>query len=272
MKVLVVYFSPTRNTAEIGEKIGEALSSEGVDVLTRDITSFNDRKDPIDMDNYDAAMFGFPIYVNRAPAIMREWLASLDGKGKKCATFFTYGGVMSHPAHRSTREILEGKNFEVVSSAEFVGSHTYNRVGWDAAMGRPNEKDFEVAAEFAKKTLKRFTGEDTGRPEEFPEGAPYEVLDKMEQGMMGAIQERPSRKGAECSMCMDCEELCPTSAMDATSGEADKEKCILCLRCVDVCPDNVLEMGDLSAMFKGALERTSQTKEDLAKKSSRIYL
>ncbi len=271
MKILVAYFSATKNTEKIANKIGKALTGAGVEVLTRDITSYKDRQNQIDMDSFDAVMFGFPIYVNRAPVSIREWLATLDGKGKKCSTFFTYGGIKSHPAHRSTREILEGSHFVLVSSAEFLGEHTLNRAGWEAVEDRPEHSDFEFAIDYALKTLKRFAGEDLGELGELPEGQPYKVLDQMELGMKMVIKQKPSRMGAECSMCMDCEELCATSAMDAKRGKADKDKCIHCLRCVDICPESVIKIGDLSPMFKMALDTTQQTKESLAEKKSRAY-
>ena len=45
-------------------------------------------------------------------------MKTLEGQGKKCAMFFTYGGFGVHPTHYSTRQILENQNFVVVSSAE----------------------------------------------------------------------------------------------------------------------------------------------------------
>ena len=50
--------------------------------------------------------------------------------------FFTYGGFGVHPAHHATREILEERHFRVVSSAEFLGAHTFNRAGWEAMVDR----------------------------------------------------------------------------------------------------------------------------------------
>jgi putative NADPH-quinone reductase/NAD-dependent dihydropyrimidine dehydrogenase PreA subunit len=272
MKILVTYFSPTSNTKKIANKIVKAFTESGAQVDEKDITSFSDRSGPMELSTYDAVVFGFPIYVNRAPAIMRQWLKSLDGGGKKCSTFFTYGGINSHPAHRSTRSILEGQNFELVSSADFPGAHTFNRAGWEAMSGRPDDSDFNIAKEYAQKTIMRFSGEDEGRPGEFPEGAGDDkTLDQMEIGMKTMIPQFPSRMGEDCSMCLDCENLCPSDAMDAKTGEADKEKCILCLRCVDICPDEILKFSDLAPLFKSVLERVKQTKEGLLEKKSKLY-
>ncbi len=273
MDILIAYFSSTGNTRKMAEAVSEAFSDLGAKVTARDVTSFKDREENLDLSGHDAVVFGFPIFVNRAPAIMREWLGTLEGGGRKCSTFFTYGGVNSHPAHRSTRAILEGKGFDLVSSAEFLGEHTYNRAGWEAMVGRPDESDLEVAREYAAKTLARFKGEDRGRPGEFPEGkSDDKTLDQIEKGMRASVPQLPSRMGADCGMCMDCQDLCPTSAMDAQKGEAARDKCILCLRCLAVCPENALKFADMSAFWKSILAQRGETRESLAQKKSRLYL
>ena len=61
-----------------------------------------------------------------------------------------------------TRQILEEQNFIVVSSAEFLGAHTYNLGGHKAMEGHPDAIDLKMAKEFAQAAYKRFTGEDDG--------------------------------------------------------------------------------------------------------------
>ena len=43
----------------------------------------------------------------------------------------------------------------------------------------------------------------------------YDGASALAEGMLMAIQQLPSRMGEKCGMCMDCEELCPTGAMNA---------------------------------------------------------
>jgi flavodoxin/NAD-dependent dihydropyrimidine dehydrogenase PreA subunit len=274
IKILIVIFSATGNTAKIAEVIQGELKQLGADIEEKDITSYDDRNDSFDLTPYHAVLFGFPIYAGRAPRIVREWLETLDGQGKLCATFFTYGGLTVHPVHFSTREILEHRGFDLVSSAEFLAKHTFNIGGWSAMEDRPNESDFGVAREFAKQTYKRFVGEDPGRPDVFEKTElTQEQLDEGEKLPLLAITQLPSRMGADCSMCMICEELCPTHAMNAEMGEAsEKEKCIACLRCIDNCPEDVLSINDLRPVWPLALDMTKETEESVRKKRSKIYL
>ena len=156
MKVAIIYFSPTRSTARIAEEVHGALKEIGFDVEEHDITSFSDRQKPIDVKNYDFIFFGFPIYVHRVPSVIREWFLTLNGNGKKCSTFFTYGGITTGIAHFDTIRRLKEQNFQPLTSAEFVAKHTFNIGGWKLLENRPNENDFAVAREYALKTHEVF--------------------------------------------------------------------------------------------------------------------
>jgi ferredoxin len=253
--------------------IEKKFAEIGAEVSISDITSFVDRHRKIDLSPYQAVVFGAPIHSWRAPRVVRDWLRTLDGQGRKCSMFFTYGGFQVHPTHYSTRKILQEQNFIVVSSADFLGAHTFNLGGWKAMEGRPDNSDFDVAEDYVIKTYKRFTGEDPGILEQLPQPEhPEEHLDQIESFRFNVVTKLPTREGEECSLCMICEESCPTGAMNAESGEAEQGKCIACLACVANCPDNALKINNLSESwaFKLDLEKTDE--ESIKAKKSRIYL
>lgn len=273
MKILLVYFSATGNTARLAEEIkGELVRLDAV-VDELDITSYSDRQKEIDLDPYQAFIFGAPVHSNRAPRLFREWLTALDGKGRRCSTFFTYGGFRVHPSHYSTGNILKGRNFDLVSSAEFPGAHTFNMAGWKALKDRPGHNDLEVAKEYVQKTFKRFTGEDPSRPVQFEKTQFSEKeLDAFEDSRFKLVTQLPTRGGEGCSMCMICEEFCPTNAMDAEKGTAERSRCIICLRCVMNCPENVLRINDLSDAWSSKMKMEGETEQTLEGKISKIYL
>ncbi|MHA2398530.1 MAG: EFR1 family ferrodoxin [Promethearchaeota archaeon] len=272
MKVLILYFSATGNTAKIAKVIKEKFKEEGVMVTMSDITPLGDRQRKIDFEPYQAVVFGAPTHARRAPRVFRDWLRTLDGQGKKCSMFFTYGGFGVHPTHYSTREILKEQNFIVVSSAEFLGAHTFNLGGWRALGDRPNELDFHVAQDYVELTYKRFTGEDDRilgdlEKTEYTE----EKLDSAESSRFKKVTQLPTRGGDECGMCLNCEESCPTGAMEAESGEADKEKCIACLGCVYICPEEALKINDMSESWALKLNKEKVTEESIKEQKSKIY-
>lgn len=273
MKILLCHFSATGNTGKIAKVIENTFTEMGCDVTPSDITLYAVRQRKMDLKPYHAVVFGAPIHSRRAPRVVREWMKTLDGQGKKCAMFFTYGGFGVHPTHYSTRQILENRNFVVVSSAEFLSFHTFNLGGWKAMEGRPDASDFEVAKEYARTTYKRFTGEDKGILGELEKTElTEEQLDSIESFRFHVLTQLPTRDKKECSLCMVCEELCPTGAMNAESGEAAKGKCIACLACVANCPENILRINDMSQswLFKIEMEKTNL--ESMKGQKSKIYL
>jgi ferredoxin/flavodoxin len=273
MKILILYFSATGNTAKMAKVIEDRFVEVGCKVTMADMTSFANRQEEIDLTPYEAVVFGAPVHVRRAPRVMREWLRTLNGGGKKCSMYFTYGGFGVHPTHYSTRQILEEQDFRVVSSAEFLSVHTFNLGGWKAMDGRPDERDFAVAREYADKTYARFINENEDLLGELEKTEyPEELLDAAEATRFKILTQLPTRGGQECSMCLECEESCPTGAIKAESGEADKGKCIACLACVANCPEQVLEINDMSKSWPLKLKEENATEESLNELESRIYL
>lgn len=272
MKIAIIYFSATGNTAKMAGVIREHFTGMGAQTDMYDITSHSSRKRGVDLEPYQACVFGAPVHSWRAPRVMREWMRRLDGRNMKCSMFFTYGGFSIHPAHYSTRQILTEQNFVAVSSAEFLAAHTFNLGGWKAMCERPDQSDFKAAKEYAVMTFRRFTGEDPEKLGEL-EKTRYreEELDKIESFRFRALTKLPTRDGAGCSMCMLCEELCPNGAMNAQTGQADSHRCIACLRCVANCPEGALKINDMSDIWSFKLEMEKETQESLGRKQSRIY-
>ena len=273
MKILLCHFSPTGNTAKVAQAIGQRLIELGNEVDELDMTDIAARQQPPDLSPYQAVLIGSPIHYMRAPRLVRQWLATWNGQGRKCATFFTFGGFFVHPAHLSAREILQSRGLTVVASAEFPGTHTYNMVGWKAVSGRPNDSDLAVAREFAEHCHRRFTGEDPNIVQDLPQGKHTSAeLDAMDQAAPRRHPRLPSRQGKECQMCMLCEQTCPSGAMNATTGESEAGKCIICLRCMQICPDQIIEFIDLSPVFARKLAEDGESEESFRRKKSRLYL
>lgn len=187
--------------------------------------------------------------------------------------FFTYGGFGKDPAHYYMKELLDKQNFKLVSTAEFLGAHTFNRSGWKAAEERPNNQDFKIAQEYTIRTVQRFTGEDLNKLSEFKKPMfSSSQLDQAEKYRFYIITKLPTRDNNSCSMCRLCEKICPTNAMDAVKGTADADSCIACFRCIANCPDAVLHTNDLSNTWSKKLEFHKTTKEEIDNLESKVYL
>jgi menaquinone-dependent protoporphyrinogen IX oxidase/ferredoxin len=273
MKVAIPYFSATGNTGQMARAMGQRLQELGAQVELKDITPLAARHEPLDMGDYDAAVFGSPIHSMRAPRLFRQWLATLDGQGKPSAMFFTFGGFQIHPTHFDTRKRLEEVNFKVVASADFPGAHTYNLSGWQSMAGRPDQEDLDLAAKYAGAIQPRLSGQDPGVVADLDPG-PYsqEQLDQFEDGRFKMAPVLPNRGGQECQMCLLCQEQCPGGAMNAEKGAADRAKCVLCLGCVKNCPDQALGLSDMSQFFAWKMDKDQETPESLRQKRGHLYL
>jgi len=273
MHIAIVFFSATNNTKTMAKTIKSAFEANGATVDLYDVTTPEAREAGVDPAAYDAMVFGFPIHSLRAPRLMREWLETLDGNGMNSAMFFTYGGFMIHPAHFTTARILQQQGFRVVSSAHFPGKHTYNLGGWKAFPDRPDAREHTLANQYAEATYRRFTGEDPGTISALDQGDFSEdQLTFFETLRFKMVSKLPSRDGAECSLCGQCGEVCPTGAMDPITGHANPDTCIACLGCVAACPENALKINSTTKAWQAKLAAGNITEAELNSQTGVIYL
>jgi ferredoxin/flavodoxin len=272
MKTAVVYFSATNVTRSCAEAIHGELIRRGADSALVDVTPFSARSDPPPFREYGGLIFGAPVYGDFPPSVFADWLPTLAGEGKPCATFVTYGGRTPGYALYHMYELLREAGFRVRLSAEFPGRHTFNLAGWNMLPDRPDERDFETAREFAALALRRF---DPGNRDAFSLQKPfgYDASIRMRREPPPSAERRWAQpvRVKECSLCGLCEAECPARAMDAQSGESDPAKCIECLHCVYICPEGALRTDDrLGPFYPEFLKEFGITEDILRHKQSRI--
>lgn len=272
-KIALVYFSATNVTETYAKVIKEELVRRGCEAQLFNVTSYTSRQTALPIAEFDAFIFGFPVFADFAPRVINEWLPTLAGKGKKCAMFFTYGARTTGYAHFHTKLLLEQAGFQVLFSAEFLGRHTFNLAGWRVLPNRPDEQDFGVARDFAALAIERFA---TDMPEIFRLQKPFGYNDKIEvlkhkkKGTERGLR-HPVRFVPECQMCRRCETECPNQAFDADTGLSDPVRCIECLHCVYICPDQALRIDDrMKAAYDNFLKDWHLTEEMMNAKKSKI--
>ena len=271
MKIAIFYFSGTGITEGYAKVIAEELIQKGETVKLHNITSFNDRKTSFNLEIYDAAIFGFPVYFGRLPTVAEAWLNALKDTlhvEKQCTMYFTYGGRDLEWAYETGFYLLSNVNFTVVLAAEFLGKHSYNVAkGWALASDRPGSNDILIAKEFAHESLKRFQT----KAEKWDcnlEGFDYQPrVTKENHGPFAIFF--PFKTG-DCRMCYRCENECPTNAFNLSLGKGKNGVCIQCMHCVTICPDEVIEVGDATKLFQRFKMSLSLSLEDVKNKKSRI--
>jgi NAD-dependent dihydropyrimidine dehydrogenase PreA subunit len=273
LKIALVYFSATHVTETYAEVIRDEWIARGCDARLINVTAYASRQGPLPVDDCDGFVFGFPVFGDFAPRVINEWIPTLDGQGKQCATFFTYGARTTGYAHFHTKLLLEKAGFRVQFSGEFLGRHSFNVAGWRILPDRPDEGDFVVAREFAALAMERFS-QDAVKDFNLQKPFAYDgVMESLKQREKSAERGwcHPVRSVEECSMCLRCETECPNQAFDADAGLSDPLKCIECMHCVYICPDQVLQVDDrMAGVYPAFLEHWHLTEEMMRAKRSKI--
>ena len=273
LKIAIVFFSATNVTHTYAQVIQERLCDCGCAVQLFNVTAFVSRQEKLPVQDFDGFIFGFPVFGDFAPSVVNEWLPTLDGHGKKCAQFFTYGARTTGYAHFHTKLLLEQAGFQVLFSAEFLGRHSFNVAGWRIIPERPDEQDFMVAREYATLAFERFSQDS---PPVFRLQKPFAY-----NQIMGLREKRakrtergwtnPVRIVETCSMCLDCERECPTQAFDAETGLSDIDRCIECMHCVYICPDEVIKVDErMKDVYADFLANWHLTEAMMSEKQSKI--
>jgi flavodoxin/NAD-dependent dihydropyrimidine dehydrogenase PreA subunit len=270
MKIGILYFSATGITKEYAKFIGNEIERTGEVVEL--INIFKKENRIVNISKYDFCIFGFPVYNGRLPTVAESWLETIDGENKRCSMFFTYGGRALEWAHQVGYYLLQKSKFKVVLSAEFLGKHSFNvGKGWRLAEDRPNTEDYQIAKEFSLLSRDRFLNDDihwTFDLKDFIfESQDYQI--KLPDPFTIFL---PHRKRQECRMCFRCENECPVDAFSATTGIATNGVCILCMYCVKICPDQVIQIGNLTEIFKKFANRHNLAPEVVHRKKSKIIL
>ena len=238
------YFSATHVTHTYAGVMADAFLERGWEAVLFNCTPYTSRQEPLPIQDFDGLVFGFPVFADFAPSVINDWLPTLAGDGKPCATFFTYGGRTSGYAHFHTGQLLERTGFQVLFSGEFLGRHSFNVSGWQILPDRPNDADFSVARAYVDLAIERFS---QPAPPSFHLQKPFgysraiaALRDKPE--VTERAPNHPVRVSEPCSMCRDCETGCPTQSFNADTGLSDPGTCIECMHCVYICPDEVIQV------------------------------
>jgi len=272
-KIALAYFSATNVTHTYAGVMREALLDHGCESQLFNVTAYASRQEPLPIDDFDGYIFGFPVFNDFAPSVINAWLSTLDGQGKRCTLFFTYGARTTGYAHFHTKLLLGQTGFQVLFSAEFLGRHSFNVGGWRILPDRPNEQDFAVAREYAALAIERFLQDS---PAVFRLQKPFGyncVMTSLKNQQVSTERAwtHPIRNTEKCSMCRDCETECPTQAFNADTGLSDPERCIECMHCVYICPDKVLKIDDrMKNAYEGFLTFCNLTEEMMNAKKSKI--
>ena len=217
----LVYFSPSGTTRTVATVLTEGMGVKPkvYDLLRHPI------KEPISFGKDTLAVFVFPVYAGRMPALCLEMLKRINGTDTPAVAVVVYGNRAYDDALLELRNTLTDKGFHVFAAAAFVAQHS---IFPNTAKGRPDEADKERIKAFGQQCIAKL---ERGAAEVTVKGnMPYIV--------MGGVPIHPSGD-RRCNSCGICVSICPMKAIPADNPKkTDAKRCIACTACIAACPQH----------------------------------
>lgn len=229
--VKLIYFSPTRTTAQIVKEIAKGVGPDSIEHI--DLTLPMSAVPNFDHCTDSIAIVGVPVYGGRVPALAAKRLQRIKANGMPAIPIVVYGNRAFEDALIELRDLLKQIGFLPVAAGAFIGEHSFASDSLPIANDRPDDRDLEIAFSLGKKAHQKMS--DIDAIEKLltiavPGNVPYKKWDPP----AGA----PRTMEEACTRCSTCADLCPAGAI--TVGDSvvtDPSICIFCCACVKGCPE-----------------------------------
>jgi flavodoxin/ferredoxin len=271
MKIIIVYYSASGNTAKIAKAIYLGMKSVNTDC---NITKIKDIS-PNDLIKYDLIGIGGPIWGGRESTNLSIFLHNMpDLTGKLGFPFCVHGAQpIGFMYHVST--VMQKKGLTIIGYNDWYGSVYLPYMPKPYYTdGHPDEIDLKEAEEFGKEMAMRGqrilageknlipelpSGEENilWRPRKSPKEEGFEGFESDKKGESERPPERPQRQlkinmtkctYPKCTLCVD---HCPMNSIDfSVTPPVIKANCRGDNLCEAICPTGAIEGIDFEAIFK----------------------
>ena len=223
----------------------------------------------------DILVFGVPVIAGRVPNVLLPFLNTLEGGGAMAIPVVLYGNRDFDDALIELRNILEEHGFHTVAAAAFIGEHSFSRV---LAAGRPDERDMQIAEDFAKaaaaKIEKLAAEAEVAQTERLATeaevaGTPDQLLHDLEpievdgedpirpyykprdrQGNhINILKVKPKLDASKCTKCGICVAACPMGSIKPEAPGVVDGICVKCCGCEKKCPEGALYFDDEGYLY-----------------------
>lgn len=238
MIINAMYFSATGTTKKVVSGIAEQISemnsgNQRINVI--DFTLPQARKKAMSFTSQDVVILGVPVIAGRVPNVLLKFLNTIKGNGALAVAVVVYGNRNYDDALIELVDILESDGFKVIAGGAFIGEHSFSKI---LAQNRPDEKDMEIANEFARQVYAKISAGQISDTVQVKGNKPYRdyYKPKDKNGNPVDIRKVTPKTNSNCLQCKLCAIICPMGSIDIEDVSKLNGICIKCCACIKKCP------------------------------------
>ena len=240
--VKLVFFSPTGTTKKILHAIAQGYGAGKVEVLDLTLPETDNEK-PCEI-NGELMIFGVPVYEGRVAKTALLRLRRFKGHKTPGVVVVMYGNRDFEDALLELSDFIRDLGFLPVAGGAFIGEHSFAREDRPMANGRPDEEDLKAARDFGSKIRAKISELNSINKASLimpPGNKSY-----IEHDTRGMEDKSASTIVEKCTLCGDCEKICPVGAITIEDNlvKTENSACILCNACVKNCPSKARVVDD----------------------------
>lgn len=231
MKTEIIYFSATGTTKTLVEAVSQGLSG---DVHFTNITSPESRGNGMAVDR-DLTILATPVYGQRIPGFLLDFLHRIQGNGMPLAVISVYGNMGFGISLEQFQDFAEDHHFHLIAAGAFIGQHTYATEMAPVAYGRPDPYDLQQARSFGEDIQEKMDRKNSA-PALLPATMLPRFITAFPNSGVRLLIRQPRVQRAVCINCGACVRKCPVGAIDPHTLMIQEQKCLRCYACVKACP------------------------------------
>lgn len=246
MRILVLYFSGTGNTARIAELLKCEMNRQGAECRIMPLERLTLGQEKVDFGKWDMIGLGFPVHAIDAPQIVYDALKGFPALRMPYFLFKTAGsGFLRGGSTYRIRKSLGDTGWELKHESLYIMPANL--------FSRSSKSKIQKRYAVCEKQAKQYAGEIMeGYVRSMPESHFRETLFSF-----ASLEKEGAKKSSAgwrvsgaCNLCGLCVKDCPTANILLENGKlVFGENCLLCLRCWWYCPMRALSQKGMGLFF-----------------------
>ncbi len=233
-KIGIIYFSGTGNTKFIAKNMKNKLQE-----YDYDCDLINIEKDKINIDDYESLIIGGPVYVDRYPEILLNYVENnLKNFTGRCMLFTTQASNKDSTAFQHC--INRMPNLNITYCTFFVMPNNFYNFMFKKSSKEEENQCFDKSLLIVEESIKNFLD---GRVKNYSrKKLTVKMIDITYKFIfnyyVGFENKKITIDKQKCTSCKLCEKLCPVNCIKINDGVSFNKNCLFCQRCINICPNN----------------------------------